>query len=139
MSQGEVASVQNEGKKQSMSKRGQNEGTIFEEKPGRWVAQITSGYVITDGRRRRVRKKFVGGTRKEVQQRLTAALRDQDRVRNVSPQVQTVGKFLETWLSEVVKQSVRAKTFRTYTDIVDLHITPAIGNVQLEKLTTAAV
>ena len=41
-----------------MSKRGQNEGTIFEETPGRWVASISLGYEIRDGKRRRIRKKF---------------------------------------------------------------------------------
>jgi hypothetical protein len=33
-----------------MSKRGQNEGTIFEEKPGRWVASISLGYEIRNGK-----------------------------------------------------------------------------------------
>lgn len=44
-----------------MSKRrGQNEGTIFEERRGRWVAAISLGYKSVDGKRRRVRKKFIG-------------------------------------------------------------------------------
>ncbi len=53
-----------------MGKRGQNEGTIFEENPGRWVAVMQLGYEIVDGNRRRKRKKFVGTSRKDVQRGL---------------------------------------------------------------------
>ena len=116
-------------------KRGQNEGTIFEERPGRWVAVLTTGYIIRDGKLRRVRKKFVAATRGIVQRRLTAALRDQHRGRNVSPRVQTLGSFLDIWLAQVAQQGVRPKTFRTYSDIVKLHIKPALGSVQIERLT----
>jgi integrase len=122
-----------------MKKRGQNEGTIFEEKPGRWVASITTGYVIRDGKRRRVRRKFVGSTRNAVQRRLTAALRDQHRGRNVSPRVQTLAAFLDIWLAQVAQQGVRPKTFRTYSDMVKLHITPALGSIQVERLTPDVV
>ena len=37
-------------------KRGQNEGTIFEERPGRWIASISLGYEVRDGKRQRIRK-----------------------------------------------------------------------------------
>jgi integrase len=120
-------------------KRGQNEGSIFEEKPGRWVALVTTGYVIRNGKRCRVRKKFVAPTRDAVHRKLTKALRDQQRGRNVSPRVQTLGGFLDMWLADVAKPAVRPKTFRTYSDMVKLHIKPAIGAVQLEKLTPDVV
>lgn len=116
-------------------KRGQNEGTIFEERPGRWVALVTTGYVVRDGKRRRVRKKFIASTRSAVHKKLTKALRDQQRGRNVSPRVQKLGGFLDVWLAEVAKQAVKPKTFRTYSDIVNLHIKPALGAINLEKLT----
>ncbi len=120
-------------------KRGQGEGTIFEERPGRWVASITTGYVVRDGKRRRVRKKFVATTRDEVHKRLTKALRNQHCGRNVSPRIQKIGSFLDTWLSTVVKYSVRPKTLRTYSDMVNLHIKPALGNIQVERLTPDVV
>jgi hypothetical protein len=41
-------------------RRGQNEGSIFEEEPGRWIALLSIGYEIQDGKRCRRRKKFVG-------------------------------------------------------------------------------
>ena len=47
-------------------KRGQNEGSIFKRKDGRWVAILNLGY--KNGHRQR--KSFYGETRKEVQEKL---------------------------------------------------------------------
>jgi integrase len=118
--------------------RGQGEGTIFEERPGRWVAQITTGYVITDGKRRRLRKKFVGATRKEVHGRLTESLNSQQHGRNISPRMQKLGNFLDVWL-ESMKEKVKPKTLRTYSDIVRLHIKPALGDLKVNRLTPEVV
>ncbi len=119
-------------------KRGQGEGTIFEERPGRWVAQVSSGYVIRDGKRRRVRKKFVATTREEVHRALTKALGRQLAGRDVSPKKQTVAQFLRSWLEQIATQ-VRPKTFRTYSDIVKLHLSPILGAIKLERLTPEVV
>jgi hypothetical protein len=78
MPKSKVAVVQ-EGVQAIMKRRGQYEGTILEEKPGRWVACLTAVYVIRDGKRRRVRKKFVASTRGEVHAKLTDALNKQQR------------------------------------------------------------
>jgi integrase len=39
------------------------------------------------------------------------------------------------WLKDVVKPGVRPKTHRTYADFVKLHLAPALGSIQLAKLT----
>jgi hypothetical protein len=75
-------------------KRGQNEGSIFEEKPGRWVTLITTGYEIRHGKRRRIRKKFVATTRGEVHGKLTENLQKQQRGINIAPTKRTLGTFL---------------------------------------------
>ena len=80
-------------------KRGQNEGTIFlRSGRGRWVAQLTLGYEIVDGKRRRIRKKFVATTRNEVHRKLTDALREQQTGGIVPLQRDSLGVFLEKWL-----------------------------------------
>ncbi|MBT5049007.1 MAG: site-specific integrase [Rhodospirillaceae bacterium] len=113
-----------------MSKRGQNEGSIFKRQDGRWVAVLNLGY--TGGKRRR--KHFYGETRKEVQERLTAALRARQQGLPVAPEKQTVGQFLERWLDESVKPNVRPRTYEGYEGHVRLHIVPAIGRSRLVKL-----
>jgi integrase len=52
---------------------------------------------------------------------------------------QTVAKFLEHWLSQIVKPSVRPKTFRSYSDLVKNHISPGIGDTPLGKLSVQHV
>jgi integrase len=49
--------------------------------------------------------------------------------------VQTLGTFLDVWLKQVALKGVRPKTYRTYSDIVNLHIKPVLGAIQVEKLT----
>jgi integrase len=118
-----------------MSKRGQNEGTIFKEKPGRWVAKLTIGYEVVDGKRRRIRKKFTATSRKAVQHKLTEALRQQQTGGAVPIQKDTLGAFLGTWLKRLAVRGRREKTIQSYQWIVDRYIIPEIGTLPLTRLT----
>jgi hypothetical protein len=55
-----------------MAKRGQNEGSIYKRKDGRWTAVVNLGY--QNGKLKR--KSFYGKTREEVQSKLVATLSD---------------------------------------------------------------
>jgi integrase len=118
-----------------MAKRGQNEGSIFQRKDGRWVAVVNLGSASG----KRVRKSCYGETRKEVQEQLTKALSDIQKGLPVVSDKQTVGKYLAWWLEEVVRRKNRPATWRSYEQLVRLHIEPAIGNAPLSKLTTQQV
>lgn len=48
--------------------------------------------------------------------------------------VECAGDVLEQWLTEGARMSVRASTFRSYSDIVRLHLVPELGHVRLAKL-----
>jgi len=122
-----------------MSKRGAGEGSIFEERPGRWVASITTGYVLKDGMRRRVRKKFVATTRGAVQNKLTEALGKQQAGYDVSPQNQTVGGFLAYWIDKVVPGVTKPKTEKFYRYIANTHLIPTVGRIQIQKLSAQNV
>src|ERR1044072_3917571 len=112
------------------NKRGQGEGSIYKRKDGRWVAAVTLGY--QGGKIKR--KTLYGKTRKEVQDKITPILRDVQKGIPVITERQTVGQFLDRWLSDSVKISVRPKTFSSYSDLVRLHIKPELGHIQLTKL-----
>ncbi len=118
-----------------MSKRGQNEGSIFEESPGRWVALVTLGYEVRDGVRRRVRKKFVSTTRAAVQKKLTAALRELDTGGVVAIEKDTLGAFLRAWIPSLRAKGRSEKTIESYTWIAEHHIIPELGHVPLPRLT----
>lgn len=112
-------------------KRGQNEGSIYKRKDGRWVGVLNLGY--QGGRRRR--KSFYGDTRKEVQDKLIEALRAKQQNLPIAPERQKLSQFLERWLERSAKPTLRPRTFEGYRDHVNKHIVPSIGHIRLAKLT----
>ena len=121
--------------KSMASRRGHNEGSIFQRQNGLWAGQVDLGRV--NGKR--TRKTFYGATRKEVADRLAAALRDQQLGSLPSAGRETVGQFLTGWLEDSAKPKLRPSTFRSYSDLVRLHLIPTIGHVRLERLTPQQV
>jgi integrase len=113
-----------------MPKRGQNEGSIYKRKDGRWAAAVSLGY--QNGKLKR--KTLYGKTRKEVQDKLTVTLRNVQQGIPVADERQTVRQFLDRWLVDFVKPSVRPKTFSSYSEQIRLHINPELGHIQLAKL-----
>jgi len=113
-----------------VSRRGQNEGSIHRRTDGRWVAAVTVGW----RRGRQQRKYFYGRTRREVQDKLKVALRDQQLGLPVAPERQTVAQFLARWLEHSVKPSVRYSTHASYARLCKKHITPWLGRLELAKL-----
>ena len=114
-----------------MKRRGHNEGSIYKRADGRWASVLDLGY--ENGKRRR--KTFYGKTRREVQEQLTAASRDQQRgIFMAVPQRLTVGQFLTRWLKDSVHPSVRESTYVGYEVQVRRHIVPALGDTPLAKL-----
>ena len=126
----EADGVESKKGKAKKNKRGHGEGSIFKRKDGRWVCAVTLGF--QGGKIKR--KTIYGRTRKEVQDKLTPILRDLQKGIPVITERQTVGQFLDRWLSDSVKISVRPKTFSSYSDLVRLHIKPELGHIQLTKL-----
>jgi len=118
-----------------MRKRGENEGSIYRMKDGRWRAAVSVGW--KEGKR--VRKVLTGKTRRDVSERLTVLLRSQQLGLPVAPENQTVGQFLARWLEDIAKPAVRPKTFRFYADLVSLHIAPKLGKIPLQKLSVHQV
>jgi integrase len=108
-------------------RRGHNEGSIRQRPDGKWEARIS----LPNGKR----KSFYGKTRRDVQDKLKAAQRDLDNGLDLSSRQQTVGQFLDRWLEDVVRPSVRLKTHHSYAQMVRLHLKPELGHIPLTKLT----
>jgi len=115
-----------------MSKRGNGEGSIYQrQKDGRWVGAVT----LANGKRKAV----YGATYQQAKTKLREAQRDQEHGLDLSQKPQTVARFLADWLESTAKPTLRPKTHHSYAQMVRLHIVPAIGNVQLAKLTPQQV
>ena len=113
------------------SRRGQNEGTIYQRKDGRWVGVLHVGY--SGGKRQR--KSFYAATRAEVASRLAGAVRDHQLGKAPVPEREKLGDFLSRWLEDTARHSVRASTYRGYEVLLRLHIIPEIGHLKLARLT----
>ena len=114
----------------SRRKHGQNEGSIYKMSDGRWRAAVSVGW--RGGKR--VRKTFTATTRTAVAEKLKEALRSQQLGLPVEPDRQKVGQFLDHWLDEAARPSVRPKTYNFYEGIVRLHLKPQLGRHGLQKL-----
>ncbi len=94
---------------------------------GLWEARYTGA----DGKRHSLYAK----TRREVQERLRAALTDADHgIRPIGNRT-TVAAYLDDWLASSVRLRVRPRTADSYAETVERYIKPAIGRQPLAKLT----
>jgi integrase len=111
-------------------KRGQGEGSIYKRKDGRWAAAINLGY--QGGKLKR--KTFYGATREEVKDKLVPALNDVQKGIPIITEQQTLKQFLDRWLADCVKPSVRPTTYESYEIQSRVHIVPILGHHHLSKL-----
>lgn len=109
-----------------VARRGFGEGSIYPRGDGRWVSYLR----MPDGRK----KFFSGRTRDVVKERLAEAQRQAQAGRLVMGPDQTVAQYLERWLEEGVRHSVRPKTFLNY-ELCVRRLLPDLGRVRLRALT----
>ena len=112
-----------------MAKRGNNEGSIYKRKDGRWEAKVTVSY---NENGKPIRKSTYHKTRKEAQDALREA---QTRLANNFAQLDnstTLKDWSEIWLKS--KQStLKASTYENYTYMLK-HILPVLGRCKLRDL-----
>jgi integrase len=111
-------------------KRANGEGSISQYPDGRWAARLT----LPDGRR----KAFYGSTRREVQEKLTAALTARQQGQLIPTERETTAQFLQRWLADVVKPGVRPRTYEAY-GLNVRRLLPHIGKTRLATLSPAAI
>jgi integrase len=115
-------------------KRGNNEGSIYRRKNGTWAAQYTVW--TAEGRKRR---SVSGKTRADVSRKLTDAMADRNGGLLYDAGKLTIGEYLNRWLADSVRGTVKETTYANYAYITHKHISPALGCVKLKMLTPAHV
>ncbi len=116
-------------------RRGQGEGAIYQRSDGRWCASVDQGW--EDGKRKR--KVIYGKTRREVADKLVVVQRTTQQGLPAQDDQITIGAFLDQWLRDVVKPTVRATTLNSYEGLVRKHLKPGLGKHRLAKLTPSHV
>jgi len=114
-------------------RRGQGEGSIYyREDEKRWVAS----FIGEDGKRRY----RSGKTRKEAYEKFQQALQEQKQGKLITGPQQTVRQYLEYWLDAVCKPpALRISSYEKYRKLINTYILPALGHIQLQKLTPQQV
>lgn len=122
-------------------RRGNGEGTVYQEASGRWVGQ----FYVTAPDGRRLRKTVRGATKKEVQAKQQAAVRAQEAGLSVSThRAPTLAAFGEMWLTTTLRDRVhlgvlRPATYSFYRHMFVGHIEPDLGHLRLDAITPRIV
>ena len=113
-------------------KRGNGEGSIHRRKDGGWCAQYT--VYTANGRKR---KTLYGRTRAEVAAKLAKALSDREGGIIFDADSLRLGDYLQRWLEDSKKGSVKRVTYEGYARQVRNHLVPTLGRIKLKALTPA--
>jgi integrase len=109
-----------------MAKRKYNEGSVFRRKDGRYVAQVR----LENGKK----KQRYFQTQKEANAARRKMLHEKEQgTLPVGPQ-QTLKTYLDQWLEQVHKPTIRIGSYNAYRIMLDKHIIPALGHIPLQRL-----
>ena len=117
-----------------MGKRGNGEGSISRRKDGLYMARYTIE-TATGTKRRAIYAK----TRKEAGEKLTEALANAHKGITANAGAITVGAFVERWLEDSVRGSVRQSTYQRDESLCRVHIVATLGKKKLKTLNAADV
>ena len=118
-------------------RRANGEGNIRKRKDGRWEGRYTAGYDPESGKR--IIKNVLGKTQAEVKEKLKTAISESQRLDVSKAGNYTVASWVRTWYEVYAEPRIRPNTKSYYTNYIENHIIPGIGDVPLDKLTTIQI
>ena len=118
-------------------RRANGEGNIRKRKDGRWEGRYTAGYDPESGKR--IIKNVLGKTQAEVKEKLKTAISESQKLDVSKAGNYTVASWVRTWYEVYAEPRIRPNTKAYYTNYIENHIVPGIGDVPLDKLTTIQI
>ena len=119
--------------------RGNGDGDVYarKDKKGKTIGYRGTYWVQTaNGSARR----YVSGkTKAEARAKLNKAKADRDGGFVYDAGKLTVQAYLDRWLTDSVKDTVRRSTFVRYESIARIHLSPTLGRIKLKNLNPAQV
>lgn len=113
-------------------KRGNGEGSISQRPNGLWQGQISLGRDEETGKTKRAT--FYGKTRREVANKISDALADQQKGEFIEKNTVKFNHYLKLWLKNK-ETSLSKNTISKYKSLSENHIEKPLGNIELQKLT----
>jgi hypothetical protein len=112
-------------------RRPPGDGTLHKRADGIWVGALE--VPTNDGKRRR---KTVSSRDRGEALRKLRELRKQIHAGHIpTTSSTTVSAWLAHWLDTIAGPQIRPMTYRSYEQVIRLHIAPHIGNIRLDRLT----
>ena len=108
-------------------------GNIVQEGKGKWKITVEAGKDPATGKRKRIIRR-IEGRRMEAQALMAQIVTGLRQGTYIEQDSCTVEQWLNTWLHDYKKPSVRLTTWESYETMVRVHLTPAIGALPLQKL-----
>lgn len=87
---------------------------------------------------KRKQRRLSASTKRELQEQVTAMLHAAKSGAYVAPTGQLLREYLIGWLAGH-KSQIRETTYRSYEQLIRIHVLPKLGNVPLQKLTASAL
>lgn len=115
-------------------RRSHGEGSVFKYRDG-YAAILDLGWV--DGKR--ARKWVYGKTERETLRKLNDLKRSREQGQDLTLKPRTFGDWLDEWMRLKERDGTRASTLQNYRRLIENHVRPALGKVQLDKLTPTVV
>src|SRR5712692_8956568 len=117
-----------------MARRKHDEGSVFQRKDGRWVAQVR----LENGKKKQ--RYFKPDQEKEARIALRKMLHEKEQGTLATGPQQTLKVYLDQWLEQGYKLSaIRLSTYNMYRGIIRKHVVPTLGHIQLQRLTPQQV
>jgi len=112
--------------------RAAGEGTIYENKKrGRWEGQFTYVDSVTGKTKRKL---LTGKGQREVAQKGKAFLKSIEDGLLPEADKLTVGEWIDRWLTDYIKPTVRIKSYEKYESCLKSYIKPTLGGIIITKL-----
>ena len=108
-------------------RRARGEGSLHKRNDGRWAGSFNT----EEGKRITI----YGKSQQEALEKLRKAQYEYQQGLLATGPRQSLAQYLEHWLEEVHKPAVKLTTYAKYRRVIDKHILPEIGHLQLRKLT----
>ena len=120
-------------RKKSTSKRANNEGSVYKNKRGLWIAQATIGY---DENVKQIRKAVSGKTRSDAIANLAPYLPKNGARKQLILQDMPLRSHMQFWMMKYKKRTIAARTFERYVVNAKRYIYPYMGGYLPQNITT---
>lgn len=119
-------------RKKSTSKRANNEGSVYKNKRGLWIAQATIGY---NENGKQIRKAVSGKTRSDAIANLAPYLPKNGARKQLILQDMPLRSHMQFWMMKYKKRTIAARTFERYIWNAKRYIYPYMGNYLPQNIT----